>query len=74
VEVGFYAVDHHAPASCPVDTRDDFDQRRFAGPVVADQRDQFARINVEGEVLDRDHAAERLMDVLKRQNRPKRMP
>ena len=40
----------------------------FAGAVVADKRDDLARVDVEREILDRHHAAEGLVDVLERQN------
>ena len=43
--------------------RDHFHERRLAGAVVADQRDDFARIDLEAEVVDRDVAAEFLAQV-----------
>ena len=47
---------------------DDLDQSRFARAVVADERDDFACVDLEVEFLDRDHAAEILVDVLQRED------
>src|SRR6516162_7495772 len=74
VEIGFYAFDQHASACRPVDAGNDFDQRRFASPIVADKRHHLAGIDVEREVFDRDYAAERLLNALERQNGPRLRP
>ena len=42
----------------------DLDQRRLAGPVVADQAEHLAGSDIEGDVLERCHHPEALTDVL----------
>src|SRR5205807_202501 len=47
----------------------DSHQRAFAGPILADDRMQLSRLNVEGHVVERDHAGKALADVLNRNER-----
>jgi hypothetical protein len=48
----------------PQHARDDLDQRRLAGAVVADQADDLVGADLEVDVAERDHVAERHLDAL----------
>src|SRR5207244_842900 len=47
----------------------DSHQRAFAGPVLADDRMQLSRLNVEGDIVERHDARKALRDVLNRNQR-----
>ena len=47
-----------------VDAGDDLHQRRFAGAVLAHQRVDMAALETEGNIVEREHAGERLAHVL----------
>jgi len=47
-----------------VDAGEDLDERRLAGAVVADERDDLARVHVEVDVGERGDRAEMLRDPL----------
>ena len=57
------SIDRDVAGRRAMHARDHFHERRLAGAVVADQRDDFARIDLEAEVVDRDVAAEFLAQV-----------
>ena len=56
------AVDRDLAARRTVDAREDLDQRRFAGAVVAEQAMDLAELDLERDVAQRDHRAEELGD------------
>jgi hypothetical protein len=62
-------VEQHPPGVGFVDARQQLDQRALAGAVFAQQREHFASMRVERDVVDRLRAAEALADVLEPQQR-----
>ena len=56
------AVEDDAPLFRAVDTGDAFDQRGLARAIVAEQGDDFARVDLEIDLIDRRQAAEVLAD------------
>src|SRR5690606_559675 len=54
--------------------RNDLDQGRLAGAVVAEQADHLARAHLEADVVERDHGPEVLGDALDAQQRPVASP
>src|SRR5271157_291114 len=68
LEQRLLAIDQDHAAGRRLHARDDLDHRGLAGAVVADQRDDLAGVDVEAEILDRDHAAECLVDPAQRQD------
>ena len=59
------AVEQHLAVVHPVDAGDALDERRLAGAVVADERHDLARPNLEVDVGQGLHGAERLRDAAK---------
>src|SRR5205814_902294 len=47
-----------------VDAAQDFHERRFAGAVLAGQRDDLARMHLQFHCIQRDHAGEPFADLL----------
>ena len=71
-EGGRLAVQQHRAGVGGMHAADDLDHRRLAGAVVAHQRHDPARMQVEREVLQRHHAAEGLADVPQVEDRGRR--
>ena len=57
------------PGIGPVDARDDLDQRRLAGAVLAQQRVDLAGMDVEADAVQRPHAGKRLAQAVDREHR-----
>ena len=68
VEGRLRPLDQQSSARRLEDPGDHFDQSRLSGAVVADERDDFAGIHVETEILDRHQTAKGPMDVLERED------
>ncbi len=62
-DVDLAVADHDAAAVGPVIAHDAFDERRFAGAVLAEQRVNGARLHAHRHGLERDEVAEPLADV-----------
>jgi hypothetical protein len=62
-EGGVLAVEQHRTGIGPLEARDDSQQRGFAGARRPEQRDQFARGNVQVQVVADDGLAEALAEV-----------
>ena len=56
------AVDQHLAGVGLLDPADDLHQRGLAGAVLAQQRDDFARVHLEAHAAQRVHAGEPLVD------------
>src|SRR5919109_1029954 len=69
VNVHGCAFDQHVALVEGVDPGDALDQRRLAGAVVADERHDLARTNLEVDPVERLHGAERLRGVFDLQER-----
>ena len=64
VEDRLLAVDEQAPGVGPVDAREDLDQRRLAGAVLADEAVDLTADQFDVAVLESVHGAEALLGVL----------
>ena len=62
------AVQQHLPRVERHDAAQDVHERGLAGPVLADQSDDAAALDVEGDALQDGHAEEGLVDVLEAQD------
>src|SRR6516162_8930187 len=62
-------VVENGPAVFRVDAGEDFHQRRFAGPVLAHQGMNLARLQFKAHAVQRPHAGEGLADILDRDQR-----
>jgi hypothetical protein len=62
------AVQQHRAGIRLVHARHDFDQRRLAGTVLAEERMHLAGAHVEADAGERPHAGEGLLDVRKLQD------
>src|SRR6516165_4249824 len=56
------AVEEDATRIRPVEAGDDLDQRRFAGAVLAHERMDLARAELERDAIERPHAGEGFAD------------
>ena len=56
------AVQQHAARIRAIEAGDDFDERRFAGAVLAHQRMDFARLQIERDAVQRPHAGKGFAD------------
>ena len=56
------AVDQHVAGVGLLDAADDLHQRGLAGAVLAEQRDDFARVHLEAHAAERVHAGKPLVD------------
>ncbi len=61
------AIEADVPVVAPIDTGQNFDQRRFAGAVLSDQGVHFPRRDLEACGRERDHPRERLVHARYRQ-------
>ena len=69
-EVDLVPIDADRARIRAIDARDDLDQRRLAGAVLAEQRVDLAGMDVEADVVKRPHAGERLAQALDLEYRP----